>query len=614
MKATVRLNSTRTTLGGVSALGAINSSNSSSLPKTVWMFWHNWAEAPEVAHKSIESWRINNPGWNVRPLSWRDVDGFVNPETIAQIKSLDVPIQHKSDLIRLELLRRHGGVWADATSFCAWPLDEWLPGYLSEGFFAFSRDAKATPGRPIANWFMAGVPGSWLLGEVCDAAWAYWDQRQSTDNYFWFHEVFAETLSRDARFRTVWEQVPKLSCMHPFHLGPDATVLSQPPTELHRRLLAVPPAPVYKLTHKLQDACGPESLRSAIFSATTTPAKARPRSGNVILHGGLPKCASTTLQFWAGAHRETLLSHGINYPTSTVNTHAPKHQEIVRAFIDNEFDPLDALLKQDPATTLFLSTEGLANHFFDLERNPWATARLRAAFAGRRITLVMIRRNRDAWLRSYHQQQVSNPPNDNYLHGTTLRFDEFVQHPRVQRLLDTDKLFADMAELYQAEDVLVADLEGDWAAQVTDWIGVPQLADSLRSFPSQNQGLSVAGTEMLRQANALNLKDGRRLLRWYLWAGRNSPDDIAKLVEDGHAPQPSDYPIAARNKLREVLGELNPTNKAETELLAAVKQTLGEALTSRPVTAASSPDDTCGRGATFRAMSRGLLKTLLRRN
>ena len=62
---------------------------------------------------------------------------------------------HRANVLRMELLARHGGVWVDATCFCVRPLDEWLPAQMSSGFFAFARPARS---RLLANWFLAARP------------------------------------------------------------------------------------------------------------------------------------------------------------------------------------------------------------------------------------------------------------------------------------------------------------------------------------------------------------------------------------------------------------------------------------------------------------------------
>ena len=479
--------------------------------KTVWMFWHDWSDAPDIARKSVESWTIRNPDWDVRPLCWSSVGDWLDAEVIARIRSLDICIQHQTDLLRLELLFRHGGVWADATSFCAWPLSDWLPDCLRQGFFAFRRDIIQTPQRPIANWFLAASAGSDLLAQLRVKVWAYWEQRARTGDYFWFHGVFANALTTDAGFAVAWEKVPAISCMHPFHAGPNSPALPQKPTEAHLRLLADPPAPVYKLTHKMGTVCGPESLLHRIVQETITPFRRHPVHPRIVLHVGLPKCASTTLQVWAHENRDMLRAHGVCYPQPSPGTGVPKHQELVRAFLQSRFQAAEARVAPVPEPVLFLSTEGFSNHFYDLERNPWAAVRMRALFRGSRLSLLMITREKDAWARSYHQQQIVNPPNPRYLHGSSLQFDDFLQQDRVRRLYNWEKLAVDLQEFYGAETIVQTSVEGDWQRVVTEHLGIPHMLDSLKNFPRQNLGLTRHATELLRQANAFGIETGRNI-------------------------------------------------------------------------------------------------------
>lgn len=157
--------------------------------RIVWMFWHDWNEAPEIAAKSVISWRVNNPAWTVRALSWSTIERWLDQDFVNKVHALDIVIQHKSDLVRLELIHRYGGVWADATSFCAWPLDDWIDDCTEKGFFAFRRDPSRTPRRPIANWFLAGHAGSELISRLHQSVWKYWENRRSSADYFWFHGI-----------------------------------------------------------------------------------------------------------------------------------------------------------------------------------------------------------------------------------------------------------------------------------------------------------------------------------------------------------------------------------------------------------------------------------------
>ena len=549
-----------------------------ALPRTVWMYWHDWAEAPEIAHQSVLSWRLRNPGWTVRTLDRDSVRALIAPDVLHKINTLDIRVQHRSDLIRMELLGRHGGVWADATSFCSWPLDDWLPGYMQEGFFAFSR-GSATPERPVANWFLAGVPGSALLQQLRQRIWQYWQGRQEADSYFWFHGLFAGLLATDTDFRDRWNRIPVLSCMHPFHFGPKAGRLAEPPTAAARRLLAHPPGPVYKLTHRLPVPWGPDSLMAAIIADCTKPWPEPGQAGRLVLHIGLPKCASTTLQAWMDGNRQRLRDAGVYYPPSA--TGETKHQELIRAALKNAFETLpDSLFAMAPGETLFLSTEGLTNHLYDVERDPWTMARLRGLLARFQTTLFMIRRDPESWLRSYHQQQVRNPPGADarFLHGTALTAEELAGQDRIRRLLDTDRLARDARELLGAQEMVVADLEGDWVAALTGLLGIEHMAADLRAAPRLNDSLSPAGTELLRQANASRAVPGRRILIRYLRAGRNGAQGLLDLAPETLPRTFADLPAPKRVRLAAIVNGLTAEPGDTRDLLDALRAILARDL------------------------------------
>jgi mannosyltransferase OCH1-like enzyme len=91
------------------------------------MLWfQGFADAPPLVQACLESWRRFNPTWRVVALNraslpeWVDLDQAIDPER------RDLDMRKVANVARLCLLRRHGGVWADATSFCLRPLDDCL--------------------------------------------------------------------------------------------------------------------------------------------------------------------------------------------------------------------------------------------------------------------------------------------------------------------------------------------------------------------------------------------------------------------------------------------------------------------------------------------------------
>ena len=123
-------------------------------PRTIWILWfQGWDRAPEIVSACRRSWEDLNPGWDVRALSNAELPHLLGHDSPlrANAGAWFTPQAH-SDLVRIDLLARYGGVLVDATALCAKPLDDWLPDVMGSGFFAF--DAPA-PDRMISSWFLA---------------------------------------------------------------------------------------------------------------------------------------------------------------------------------------------------------------------------------------------------------------------------------------------------------------------------------------------------------------------------------------------------------------------------------------------------------------------------
>ena len=136
------------------------------VPKIIWMFWHSGLnEAPEIVHRSLTTWQHFNPDHDVRFLDLAATEKLlgVDLQVVFGKASVDLGWAQKSDIIRMMLLAKFGGIWADATTFCLRPLSDWLYEDTSEnGFFCF-RWAEDTSDREMISWFLASVPGHPLV-------------------------------------------------------------------------------------------------------------------------------------------------------------------------------------------------------------------------------------------------------------------------------------------------------------------------------------------------------------------------------------------------------------------------------------------------------------------
>jgi len=224
--------------------------------KTIWMYWRQgWEMAPPLVRACAESWRRLNPAWRVTTLTAQALRE--DPELVGKMPAVAgkaLPDEALSDVIRLHLLDRHGGIWADATTYCMKPLDDWIPEVLSSGFFAFDRPG---PWRMLSTWFLAAdapcpIVHLWRL-----AADRYWTGRDERDNYFWAHILFAQAYEQDAQVRALWDATPKISADGPHCAIPYAETLLGPPSEQMIEVVRAARWPMLKLTHKLD---WPETL------------------------------------------------------------------------------------------------------------------------------------------------------------------------------------------------------------------------------------------------------------------------------------------------------------------------------------------------------------------
>lgn len=221
------------------------------IPKTIWIFWDSGEEgAPDVVRICIASWRLRNPAWTLRVL---DMAASSQAASMPPLPT-NVPIQTYADLLRCRLLNEHGGVWADATSFCVRPLDHWLPMVAQRGFFAFvwTRNERwfTWPGyfRELANWFLASEPGGTIIADWDRYGFSYWEGRKTSHVYFWPHVLFETLLYLRPAFRKAYREMPKIGCLGP-HLIHDS-VLRARDTDRVARIIADGAAPVQKLSWK----------------------------------------------------------------------------------------------------------------------------------------------------------------------------------------------------------------------------------------------------------------------------------------------------------------------------------------------------------------------------
>ena len=118
--------------------------SASPIPRIFHRIWLGAAPMPEEHVAYGEGWARLHPGWTMR--LWTEADAPA-PPGVARARNL----AERADLVRYEVIRRHGGVYVDTDMECLRPIDE-----LLEGVRAFA--AYEVPGR-LCNAVLGAVAG-----------------------------------------------------------------------------------------------------------------------------------------------------------------------------------------------------------------------------------------------------------------------------------------------------------------------------------------------------------------------------------------------------------------------------------------------------------------------
>ncbi len=132
------------------------------VPKKIWTYW-NEDPVPDFIQRCIETWRKENPDHTVYVVNDKNLSEHLGEDEAKQLiewKFNDSP-QRMSDLVRLAVIAKHGGVWLDASIICYENLG-WVETALEGRSCAvYSIPELAPKDKPLLeSWFIAATKDS----------------------------------------------------------------------------------------------------------------------------------------------------------------------------------------------------------------------------------------------------------------------------------------------------------------------------------------------------------------------------------------------------------------------------------------------------------------------
>ena len=192
---------------------AFDRSFDSALPhetsNKVWVCWFQGMEqAPELVQQCYRSLCSNLTDREIVLITADNMQQYVQfPDYIMQKwKNGQITHTHMTDLLRLELLIRYGGMWIDATVFCAWPRER-IPDYFFDSDLFLYQTLK--PGRDgqsqlMSSWLISAKTNNKILMHTRALCYEYWKTHTELVDYFLLHDFMSIALEHDP---ALWDAI-----------------------------------------------------------------------------------------------------------------------------------------------------------------------------------------------------------------------------------------------------------------------------------------------------------------------------------------------------------------------------------------------------------------------
>lgn len=168
-----------------------------SKSKKVWVSWMQGIEnAPALVQRCYRSLQENIKDREIILITSENLKDYTDMPSwvLEKYEKGLITHTHFSDLLRLELLCKHGGTWIDSTVFCS---GSDIPSYmLDSDLFMFQNLKPGADGSTlnISSWFMTSCANNKVLMAVRELLWEYWKKEDRLIDYFLVHHFIMMAL------------------------------------------------------------------------------------------------------------------------------------------------------------------------------------------------------------------------------------------------------------------------------------------------------------------------------------------------------------------------------------------------------------------------------------
>lgn len=181
---------------------------------TIWVCWLQGIEnAPRLVRVCVENIRRKFEDYSIIIITEKNYQEYADIPTyiLDKWKSGIISNAHFSDIIRLFVLEKYGGVWIDSTVYCT---VKRLPDYVTAPpLFLFSNiTLNGLSVSKVSNWMIASRPHNSMILSMKMLLLKYWEDYDYVLDYFIFHLLFNLVIDNN---KDEWDTQIKYNNLNP---------------------------------------------------------------------------------------------------------------------------------------------------------------------------------------------------------------------------------------------------------------------------------------------------------------------------------------------------------------------------------------------------------------
>lgn len=186
--------------------------SSEQTTKKIWVLWWQGAnDMPEVIKLCYESILRNANGFEVILIDQNNLSQYVTlPDYIyKKVEKKQISFSHLSDIIRLFLLTKHGGLWIDSAVYVTSPIS------FDDKFGFFSPNLhRNINSHSMGKWCISTMyssPNNIYLQFVLNCILRYWEKYDAAFDYLFFDAIMRLCYNKFPIFKHIVDCQPNIA-------------------------------------------------------------------------------------------------------------------------------------------------------------------------------------------------------------------------------------------------------------------------------------------------------------------------------------------------------------------------------------------------------------------